>query len=460
MFHNSFSVGPYGQWVVAIMATICSLTSGQFYAWPAAALPQILDGSAGFSLSDNESAWMITITFLGNILSPIPSGALMDRIGRRNTLSLGILVAITSWLILAFLTDIVSIFIARFLSGVWGGIVYTVVPAFLGEVVDPKIRGSMGAVFGVMLYVGALYESLASNVTYQLFIFISMIPPVILFVGFLFIPESPYYYLRKQKREKAKNSIIWLKGSCSDEDLDNLQQKVQQQLETKGTFCDIFRTKAGRKAFIIVEVLQAVQRCAGVTFLFAYTTVVVPTSWLSPQNSFLLLTVVWIVCSLLSSTIMDKFGRKTLLSISCLGSGLAMCSAAVWYYLREFSTIDTSTTNYMPLLFLIISGIFYSMGIVSIPTIVQSELFPVNVKSKGSALACITANIFSGISTRFFFDINNAIGVYFNFVIMGVSPLICVVFILTVMVETKGKSLEMIQDMLNGHKVVTPIVVT
>ncbi|KAF6210084.1 hypothetical protein GE061_015840 [Apolygus lucorum] len=442
----------YGQWVVAIMTTVCVLTSGQIFAWAGAAQPMILDGSAGFTLTKSEFAGMITITFLGNILSPVPSGVLMDKIGRRNTLRAGLLLAIAAWIIVAFLHDLVAFYIARVLMGMWSGVIYTVVPAFIGEVVDPKIRGSVGALVGLMLYVGALYESLVSNFSYQTFIFMSAIPPIALFIALLFIPESPYFYLRKGQREDAKNSIIWLKGSCNDEDLKLIQTKVEEQMAMKGSFFDLFKTPASRRAFSIVEVLLSVQRCSGATVLFAYSTVLVPESLVSPQNSFLVLTVVWIIGSFPASIVMDKFNRRTLLTVSCLGSGLAMAATSAWFYLREFTEIDTTTTNWLPLVLLIISGLFYSMGIVSIPTIIQSELYPVNLKSIGSACACITANIVSGAVTQLVYPINNYVGTYFNFLIMAIAPLSCIIFIFTVMVETKGKSLEAIQDMLNNRK--------
>uniref|UniRef100_A0A0A9YTX6 Facilitated trehalose transporter Tret1 n=1 Tax=Lygus hesperus TaxID=30085 RepID=A0A0A9YTX6_LYGHE len=246
----------------------------------------------------------------------------------------------------------------------------------------------------------------------------------------MMIPESPYYYLKKGQREEAKESIVWLKGKCNDDDLDILQKKVEEQMEMKGSFLDIFKTPACLKAFIIVEFLYACQRFSGATFLCAFATVVIPESWFSPADSFMNLLIVWIIASFLASSLIDKFNRRTLLAISCLGSGLAMCAATVWYYLRDFTEIDTSNTNYLPLVFLVISGVFYCIGIVSIPIIIQGELFPVNLKSIGSALACITANLCSGIFTQFFYDITNNIGMYFNFLIMGMAPLICIVFFL------------------------------
>ncbi|BET03371.1 facilitated trehalose transporter Tret1-like [Nesidiocoris tenuis] len=457
MLQNLVSFGPYGQWVASIMAATCSLISGQLFSWPSAALPKIYSHSAGFDLSESEAAWMITITFAGNIVSSLPSGLLMDKIGRRNTLILSLLVAMVAWLMLAFIPDVTALMIARFLCGIFGGVVYTVVPAFIGEIVDPKIRGSIVALFGAMMYLGALFESIASYSSYQGVCLISLIPCVVLFFGFLFLPESPYYYLKKSRREDAKKSIIWLKGVCNESDLDQVQAKVEEQLQMKSRFSDLVREKGARRAFIIVEVLQASQRLSGVTFLFAYTTVVVPdSSWVSAQNSFLVLAIVWFVSSMASSSIMDRFNRRTLMAWSCLGSGLAMCAVSVWYYLRDLSTVDTTTTTWFPLFCLIISGVFYSMGIVSIPTLVQGELFAVNVKSKGSAIACITANIFSAIGTRFFYDINNNIGVYFNFTVMGVVPLLDIIFIYLYMIETKGKSLETIQDELHGKNTVEP----
>ncbi|XP_014242280.1 facilitated trehalose transporter Tret1-like [Cimex lectularius] len=448
MLYKICKPGKLGQWIVAITACFCSMTSGQGFSWPSPALPMIISGTAGFNLTDVEQSWMVTITFIGNVVSPIPAGFVMDLIGRKNTLLVSLLSMIASWIIIYFSTTAVTLYIARFLAGLWAGVVYTVVPVFIGEVVDPDIRGAMGAMFGVNMYIGALYESLVGMGSYHTLAFLSGVPPTLLFVAFLFLPESPYYYLLKGKKEKARRSVIWLTGMCSDEKLDKMDAAVKEQLAKRGSFTDIFKTKASRRAFVIVEVLGVVQRGAGVTLLFAYVSITIPDSIVTATQSFIVLCVVWIVMSFSSSFIMDKFGRRIILLISCIGAGLAMLAVSIWFYLRDQAAYDVSNTNVLPLVFLIINGMFYSIGIVCIPQLVQGELFSVNIKAKASAIACITTSLASAITVKLYLPLTEYVGVYSNFLICFLSCLVGAIFSMTYMVETKGKTLEQIQDVL------------
>ncbi|KAK9502042.1 hypothetical protein O3M35_012649 [Rhynocoris fuscipes] len=444
--------GQLGQWIVAITACVCSMTSGQAFSWPSAALPKIISGDAGFNLTETEQSWMVTITFIGNLVSPIPVGYIMDAIGRKNTMILFDTVMIASWIIIYFSKVAWGLYIARFLAGLWAGVVYTVVPVLLGEVVTPKIRGTMGGIFGVMMYVGALYESLVGYVNYGLLTILSAIPPIVLFLALCCLPESPYYYLMKKKREKAKRSINWLRGKCIEEDLDKMEQAVHEQIAKRGNFYDIFKKAATRKAFFITQIFGIVQRAAGVTFMFSYITIIVPDSWVTAKQSFTVLCLVWIGSSFFASCIMDRFGRRTFMLISCVGSSLTMIGVTIWYYFREKTDIDTSSSNWVPLLLLIVNGFFYSLGIVSIPTLLQGELFPVNVKAKASALFCITVSIASAVTVRVYQPLKEYVGDYPNFLICAVSCFIGAVFTVTYMVETKGRTLERIQEILEQGK--------
>lgn len=436
-----------------VAGCLCSFTSGQVFSWPAPALPKLRSGVAGFTISPDEEAWMVAATFIGNLLSPIPAGYIMDRIGRKNSLWTFCLLAIGSWVVIYFGKSAIALYVARTMIGAWAGFLYTVVPVLVGEVVSPSIRGAMGAMFGIMLYLGAMYESLVGMyVSYTSLALYSMLPPVLLFLIFFFLPETPYYYLIKGDRSEAARSLEWLRGVCNDEDLDDMEASVKDQLSNKGTFVDIFRVRAYRRAFIMVEVLAAVQRFAGLTLLLSYASVTIPNSFITGEQSFTVLVSVWILGSCFSFFIMDKFGRKVLLFISSAGSCLSMLAVSVWYFLRDSSTIDTGSTAWFPLLGLIINGAFYAVGLVSIPTLVQGELFPVNIKGKSSALACITMSVVSGISVRIYQPLTDYIGVYMNFVVCAVACVIGAIFACTYMIETRGRTLENIQDILSEKK--------
>ncbi|CAH1404434.1 unnamed protein product [Nezara viridula] len=453
MFHHLYKPGPLGQWIVAFTACLCSFTCGQAFSWPSPALPKIRSGATGFSVTADQESWMLTIMFIGNILSPIPAGMIMDRIGRKSSLHLFVLVAIVAWLLPYFNHSVEGLYVSRLLVGIWAGFVYTLVPILIGEVVDPAIRGSMGSVFGVMLYLGGMYESLIGlYASYDMLTLVSLIPPVLVFLLFSLLPETPYFHLMKGNRRLAAESMEWLQGSTKEEELDFMEECMKEQLENRGSFLDLFQVKANRKAFMMALILAGVQRAAGLTLLMSYASVTIPDSFITGEQSFTVLDSVWILASICSFFIMDRFNRRTLLFVSSLGSCITMILIFVWYFIRDFTDVDTSTTLWLPLIALIINGIFYSIGLVSIPTLVQGELFPVNIKGKASAIASITMSAMSAITTKAYQPLTDNVGVFANFVICATSCAIGAFFAATYMTETRGKTLEEIQDVLTQKK--------
>ncbi|KAF6209400.1 hypothetical protein GE061_015147 [Apolygus lucorum] len=196
MFFRKVSCGPYGQWVAALIATGSLVVSAQVCSWPTAAFPKFDDGSAGFILTDWEKSWIASLPNIGAVISPIPCSYIIDRIGRKTTLSISIFLAIACWFVLAFTQNITLMFAARLIMGMWNGTEFVTVSIYIAEVVDPKVRASLIAITGMMFYTGALYVSFISYASYQVMTLLCVIAPVVVFVGFLFIPESPYFYLK------------------------------------------------------------------------------------------------------------------------------------------------------------------------------------------------------------------------------------------------------------------------
>lgn len=423
------------------------------FIWPASALPMIRGGKAGFTMSEEDQSWMSTVMYIVNFLSPIPAGYVMDWIGRKTTLLLFDLLAVVSWLVVYFCHSSGGLYAARALSGAWSGCVYTVVPVLIGETFPPAVRGSMGAVFGICLYLGGFYETLVgAYATYDCLALVSFVPTVLLFLTLLLLPESPQFHVMKGRKSEAGESIEWLRGSCTAAELDALDDSVKAQLAARGTFLDLLTVPAYRKAFVITECLAAFRSLAGLSLLFTYATIAIPPSFIDSEESFLVLVVVWICGSLASFFLMDRFGRRTLVLFSSVGSCLTMFAVAVWYYLRDFTGLYMGSTQWFPLIGLVANGIFYSMGLVSIPILIQGEIFPANIKAKASALACISIAFTSGVSVKIYEPLTDHVGQFSNFLVCSLSCAVAAVFALTFMIETRGKTIEEIQLALSGKE--------
>lgn len=340
----------------------------------------------------------------------------------------------------------------RLVMGFWNGAEFVTVSIYVAEVVDPSVRASLITITMMMFYNGALSVSLLSYFSYQTMTLLCLVAPILTFIGFLFIPESPYFYLKHGKREEAERAIAWLKGECHPKELETMEQAIKDQMMKKGTFKEIISKKSNRKAFFLVECFKFCSAASATILLFPYSTTLLPHGWLTPQESYIILCSVWVISAIVASFLMYRFKRRTLLTVSTVGTMTMLTLTAVWYYLRDFSTVDTTSTNYLPLLLLIAAVFFETVGIAIIPNIIKGEIFPINIKTKASALASMTACGFETLHYLFFYDINNHIGMYFNFVKSALSALFCLIVVRFFLIETKDHTLEEIQDLLNGKK--------
>ncbi|KAL1137982.1 hypothetical protein AAG570_009677 [Ranatra chinensis] len=395
---------------------------------------------------------MVTAVFIGNMVSPIPGGYIMDAIGRKWTLFLFCLASISSWVIVVFTHSAVGLYVARVLAGMWTGIVYTVVPVYMGEVMEPNMRGAASSVIASFLFVGFMYETvLGPLISYQTLALLCCLPTVLLLFALACIPESPYYFLMKGKRDDAVDALVWLRGRPDvEEDVRRMEDAVRQQLENPGSFLDILATNASRKAFAIVALLGMVQRSSGLTLLFTYATVIIPDSFISASMSSIILNIVWLIVCVVGVRCLDIYGRKLMFLVSCAGAFLSVLLVCIWFYLRDITKADVSSSSWVPFFGLLLHGIVYPLGLVSVPTTVQGELLAVNVKGKASAITSIIMAMMSGIVVLIYLPVNDAIGLYFNFAVCLISTFSGAVFALFFMIETKGKTLEEIQVILGG----------
>ncbi|XP_054279167.1 facilitated trehalose transporter Tret1-like [Macrosteles quadrilineatus] len=218
--------------------------------------PMILDSS--------QISWMVSMMYIGHLISPVPSGMLMDRYGRKRAILLLSLPPLFSWILIWLTSSARYLYIARFLVGLWAGAVSTIIPNYIGEIASPKIRGSLTMLTDLMRNLGVLLVYFVGHyVSYTGLAMSCAILTLVFIVSFSFMPESPYYHLMCGKEEKAYESLNWLrgkKGKKVDIELQKMKEAIEQQLMNKGSFKDVWNNKGNRKAFIISEFYSVMKR--------------------------------------------------------------------------------------------------------------------------------------------------------------------------------------------------------
>nr|BAQ02365.1 sugar transporter [Nilaparvata lugens] len=438
---------------LSVMAIGCSI------GWTSPAIPKLRSGSTRIQLSDVEITWVVAVTYIANIISPVPSGWLMDRIGRKHTLIASNVLTIGSWFVLLYATCPLHLYIGRFMVGLMFGVGYTVVPVYLAEISEARVRGSVSSLMSVMIYVGTNLEyCVGPYVSYDILCMVSVTVPILFACTFAWIPESPYYFVIKGNTDAAKKSLSWLRCDMGQRDMDAEFEKIKSTTELQmkdggGKFKDLIATKGNRRALLIAEILAIIQRFSGIGPLIAYSSITIPEKsipGITRNEQMIVLGMTWLFTSIFASFLSDKLGRKVLLAISCTGCGIACLSASTWFYLREKTSTDVTEVSWIPFVAFIFHALFYSLGLGPIALSIKGEMFPANVKAKASAVTTMVLAVNSFWLNKTYLIIADTFGFYVNFMIYGVTMLLALIFIWFFVVETRRKTLQEIQERLEG----------
>lgn len=415
--------------------------------WPSVALYkwQSKEYVLPFALDAGEISWVVAIMDFGNILSPVPSGYIMDKFGRKNTLFLTALVFLSSSLLVIFAANVYWLLLSRLLSGIGKGIGFTVVPMFIAEITDKEIRGTLSTMFTGHLYGGILFSlCVGPYIHYQTLNTILGIIPLIFSIVFVFIPETPYYYIMKNNDTvQSKKSLQWFKASQNvDEELDEIVLTTNENMKNRSGYGELIANYAYRKALVIVLVTSFLQRLSGVSTILSYASTSLPDhqGLIGRSECLIIFSVLLVLTNFACSPLVDKVGRKILNILSAsLSSVVMLVLAACFYWNLEY---------WVSYLFTSLFGITYSLGIGIIPTTLLSELFPANVKSSAAAVASIAFALASFLINKFYKIVQINLGLYYMFIFYAICSAIHVLFTVVFIFETKGKSFQEIQTIL------------
>ena len=140
--------------------------------------------------------------------------------------------------------------------------------------------------------------------------------------------------------------------------------------------------------------------------------------------------------------------------ISCTGTALSLTSIGIYFYLQDYQQVGSHTLSHisaLPIVGVMGFNILYAVGLGNIPYILQAELFPINVKATASSIATMLACVLNFFITKMYQNVKNNFGLYTVFWAFASIGYIGILFIYFYVPETKGKTLEEVQDIQNAQ---------
>ncbi|XP_076178832.1 facilitated trehalose transporter Tret1-2 homolog [Ptiloglossa arizonensis] len=448
------------QYIAASAANLCTLAAGAMLGWTSPVLSKLSstleDNPLGKLITSNENSWIGSLVAVGAMFGSFAAGSMAERWGRKRTLLASVLPFLIGWALIASATFVMQLYAARVILGFAMAFAFTVVPMYCGEIAETSVRGALGSFLQLFIVVGLLYSyAIGPNVSYTVFWILCAILPVLFFGCFVTMPESPYFLLKIGKREEAVAALARLRGKSAasvQKETDEMQAAVEEAFRTEATLSDLFNTKANFKALIYTCLLAAFQQFSGINFVLFYMQKIFTSAGtsLSSANATIIVGIVQMLASCVTPVVVDRLGRRMLLIFSGIGEIVTLGALGIYFYLHDALKSDVSSISVLPIVALVIYISTYSVGWGPLPWSVMGEMFASNVKSKASGITVCVCWLLAFFITKFSSNLSEACGNYTLYWVFAVFCAISVMFTILVLPETKGKSLQEIQDELNG----------
>ncbi|KAF5281423.1 hypothetical protein FQR65_LT14694 [Abscondita terminalis] len=424
--------------------------------WPSYVLPHFLSNSSTIPMTNDEGSWIASMHLIGGICGAVIIALTLDIFGRKTMLLIALVLMGGTWLIIAFARTILELFVARFVLGICDGVSFSCVPLYLAEVSNPKIRGMLINGTQVLYFFGVFLPNLL--VAFLSIYVIALISSAFALVGvlfYLFVPESPHFYLIKGDVTRARDSIErFSKGSGKD--VDSLLNSIKNSLKerSKGKWKEIFTDSSNRKSFFLLLLARMFQTFCGYMGIMFYAQnlfkeVDADINPIVFVNIFYLLQIAAII---VNAVVVDRIGRRPLMIVSISVVTFSLSLVSVYFTLRNVTDVNVSDYSWCPILGLFIYITGYTLGLQSVVFLLCNEIFPLHVKTVAVSILAICYSVLGTVVSKFFQFSKDEFGVHVPFIVFTLVSMCGVPFSVYFIPETKRKTLEEIQDTLRSKQ--------
>ncbi|XP_047365216.1 facilitated trehalose transporter Tret1-like [Vespa velutina] len=452
------------QYIAAAAANLSIMATGAMLGWTSPILGRLMvksdDNPLETPITADESSWIGSLVAIGAAVGSFAAGYSAERFGRKYTLLFCVVPYLIGWALIATAHNVAQFYVARLIFGVALSFAFTVVPMYVGEIAETSIRGALGSFLQLFITFGLLYSYvIGPYVSYTVFWILCACLPVIFFVLFLLMPESPYYLISKGNREAAVTALAKLRSKSEmavQQEADDIRDALEESMKTQTKISDLFTVKANFKALIFTCFLASFQQLTGINVVLFYMQSIFAAtgSTMDPNVSTIIVGSVQVAASFVTPLIVDRLGRRLLLITSGIGEIVTLAALGLFFYLKDVKedVEVVESISWLPVVSLVIFIATYCIGWGPLPWAVMGEMFASDVKSKASGITVSMCWFLAFFITKFSSNITEAFGNHTTYWMFAVFCVISVLFTIFVLPETKGKSLQQIQDELNGVK--------
>lgn len=443
-FNNTYIIG------ISFISALGGYLFGFDFAVISGALPFL---RTQFQLSSWWEGFLTGSLALGCIIGCLVAGKLADQYGRKPGLMVAASIFAISSLGMAFSQGLTQFVAMRFAAGIGVGMASMLSPLYIAEISPASIRGRNVAINQLTIGIGILVTNLVNYCladkgpdVWRLMFGLGVIPSLLFFVGVIFLPESPRWLMKVGQELKAA-AILNKIGSAdfATDTIKDISNSLNSHQQQRQSYQAVF-AKAVRPAVIVGITLAVFQQFCGINIVFNYTSTIFKSVGSSLDGQLfqtVAIGVVNLLFTVLAMWQVDKLGRRPLMLIGSLG--LAVVYVVLALLLQGHNS---------PLLvsaFVLIAIGLYATSLAPVTWVLISEIFPNQIRGVASSVAIVSLWAAYFILVFTFPVLTESLGTYGPFYLYSAICFLGFLFIRAKVRETKGQTLEELEQNFVSH---------
>jgi sugar porter (SP) family MFS transporter len=390
-----------------------------------------------------HGTFIMSMALWGTVIGALFGGIPCDRIGRKKTLIwIGVLYLVSA-LGSALAWDPFSFSFFRFIGGVGVGASSVAAPTYISEIAPAERRGRLVILYQFMIVLGILVAFLSNWLVgtglgenaWRWMLGIEAVPALVYLLLVFGIPNSPRWLVIHKKDESAAKEIIMQLDPEQNAEQEILAIRLTEtQDKGHGFFSGHYKVP-----IILAFLLAFFNQLSGINFVIYYAPRIFEAAGLASSTALLSsvgIGAVNLIFTMLGVVLIDRAGRKTLMLYGSIGYIITLAVVSWAFY--------TGAGGVIIVLFLFGFIASHAVGQGAVIWVFISEIFPNHVRASGQSFGTGVHWVFAALITLFtlfFMDIlgDNPAPLFGFFAFMMVLQLL---FVVKMMPETKGKSLE------------------
>jgi SP family arabinose:H+ symporter-like MFS transporter len=439
-------------WHVSLIAAVAAL-GGLLFGYDTA----VIAGAIGFlktkfHLNAPMAGWAVSCALIGCIIGAMAAGVLSDLFGRKKVLLFAACLFLISAIGSALPRTLTEFVIARMVGGMGVGIASLISPLYIAEISPAHMRGRLVslnqlAIVGGILVIYFINAWIAGrgdaawNVSegWRWMFASETIPALLFFILLLMVPESPRWLI-KQNREKRAEKIF--RSVMPEEQVTPALAEIKETIaHESGSISQLFQPGL-RTALVIGIVLAILQQITGINAILYYAPEIFKAAGAGTNVAFLQTVLVGLInmaFTFVAIYAVDKWGRKTLLLFGSAGMGICLLVIGIAFHFNA-----SQGWLLLPFVLLYIACFASSMG--PVVWVVMSEIFPTRIRGRAMSIATVVLWISCYAVSQTFPMFVESVGSALTFWLYMVMAVVTFFFVLKVVPETRGRTLEEIES--------------